>query len=85
MSDIPAESIPLLQDLDILILDALRREPHPSHSHLENSIAFVEKLKPRRAFFTHMSHDLDHAATDAKLPPHIRLAYDGLQLNFEIA
>jgi phosphoribosyl 1,2-cyclic phosphate phosphodiesterase len=85
MSDIPEESLPLLQDLDVLILDALRHNPHFSHSHLEKSIAFVEQLKPRRAFFTHMSHDLDHAATEAILPPHIRLAYDGLQLNFEIA
>jgi phosphoribosyl 1,2-cyclic phosphate phosphodiesterase len=85
MSDIPAESVPLLQDLDVLIIDALRREPHPSHSHLEKSIGFVEQLKPRRAFFTHMSHDLDHAATEAMLPPHIRLAYDGLQIDFEIA
>jgi phosphoribosyl 1,2-cyclic phosphate phosphodiesterase len=85
MSDIPDESIPLLQDLDVLILDALRREPHFSHSHLEKSIAYVEKLKPRRAFFTHMSHDLDHATTEAALPPHIRLAYDGLQITFEIA
>jgi phosphoribosyl 1,2-cyclic phosphate phosphodiesterase len=85
MSDIPAESVPLLQDLDILILDALRHEPHFSHSHLARSVAFVEQLKPRRAFFTHMGHDLDHAATEAMLPPHIRLAYDGLQLTFEIA
>lgn len=85
MSDLPEESIPLLQDLDVLILDALRRDPHFSHSHLKKSIAFVEKLKPRRAFFTHMSHDLDHATTEATLPPHIRLAYDGLQLQFEIA
>lgn len=85
MSDIPPESLPLLQDLDILILDALRRQPHPSHSHLEKSIAFVEQLKPRRAFFTHLSHDLDHAGTEASLPEHIRLAYDGLQLQFEIA
>jgi phosphoribosyl 1,2-cyclic phosphate phosphodiesterase len=85
MSDIPEASIPLLQDLDILILDALRRTPHPSHSHLDRSIAFVEKLKPRRAFFTHMSHDVDHASIEATLPPHIRLAYDGLQLNFEIS
>ena len=85
MSDIPEESVPLLQDLDILILDALRRKPHPSHSHLQKSVAFVEQLKPRRAFFTHISHDLDHAATEAILPPHIRLAYDGLQINFEIA
>ena len=85
LSDIPAESIPLLADLDILVLDALRREPHPTHSSLENSIQLVERLKPRRAFFTHMSHDLDHAATDAILPPHIRLAYDGLELTFDIA
>jgi phosphoribosyl 1,2-cyclic phosphate phosphodiesterase len=85
MSDIPDESIALLQDLDVLILDALRHDPHASHSHLEKSIGFVERLKPRRAFFTHMSHDLDHAATEAILPPHIRLAYDGLQITFEIA
>ncbi len=85
MSDIPGESVDLLQDLDILILDALRREPHPSHSHLERSLEFVEKLKPRRAFFTHISHDLDHAATNASLPPHVRLAHDGLQLTFNIA
>jgi phosphoribosyl 1,2-cyclic phosphate phosphodiesterase len=84
LSDIPAESVPLLEDLDILIIDALRREPHPTHSHLDKSIAIVEQIKPRRAFFTHMSHDLDHAATDAALPPHIRLAYDGLQLTFNI-
>jgi phosphoribosyl 1,2-cyclic phosphate phosphodiesterase len=85
LSDIPEESIPLLADLDVLILDALRREPHPTHSHLAKSIALVEMLKPRRAFFTHMSHDLDHAATEAILPPHIRLAYDGLQIDFTIA
>jgi phosphoribosyl 1,2-cyclic phosphate phosphodiesterase len=85
ISDIPEESVPLLADLDVLILDALRRQPHPTHSTLENSVALVERLKPRRAFFTHMSHDLDHDATNATLPPHIRLAYDGLQLNFEIA
>lgn len=85
MSDIPPESVPLLQDLDVLILDALRRQPHPSHSHLERSIAYVEQLKPKRAFFTHISHDLDHTAIEAELPPNVRLAYDGLQLNFEIA
>jgi phosphoribosyl 1,2-cyclic phosphate phosphodiesterase len=84
MSDIPPESIPYLQHLDLLILDALRPNPHPSHSHLAKSIAFVEQLCPKRAFFTHMSHELDHAATEAILPPHIRLAYDGLQLTFNI-
>ena len=85
MSDIPAESLPLLQDLDILILDALRRAPHPSHSHIDRSVAFVEQLRPKRAFFTHISHELDHAPTEHTLPPNIRLAYDGLQLQFQIA
>lgn len=85
MSDIPPQSLPLLQGLDVLILDSLRREPHFSHSHLAKSISFVELLKPRRAFFTHISHDLDHEATEASLPPEIRLAYDGLKIEFEIA
>jgi phosphoribosyl 1,2-cyclic phosphate phosphodiesterase len=84
MSDIPEESLPLLQGLDILVLDALRRAPHPSHSHLEKSIALVEKLAPKRAFFTHISHDLDHVATNVSLPAHIRLAHDGLKLHFDI-
>jgi len=85
LNDIPAESLPLLTGLDLLILDALRRQPHPTHSTLDNSIALVEKIQPRRAFFTHMSHDLDHESTNAILPPHIRLAYDGLKLEFDIA
>ena len=85
LNDIPEESLPLLTGLDLLILDALRRQPHPTHSTLDNSIALVERIQPRRAFFTHMSHDLDHEATNAMLPPHIRLAYDGLRLDFDIA
>ena len=84
-SAIPEESVPLLQELDLLILDALRRDPHPTHSNLENSIRLVEQLTPRRALFTHMSHDLDHGPTNAALPPHIQLAYDGLQVQFEIS
>jgi len=85
MSDIPAESLPLLEDLDILVLDALRRDPHPSHSHLNNSIALVEKISPKRAFFTHISHDLDHETTNAELPANMKLAHDGLKLNFDIS
>ena len=85
MSDIPPASAELLHGLDILILDALRRDPHPSHSHLARSLDFVAQLKPRRAFFTHISHDLDHDTTNAELPPNVCLAHDGLQLQFEIA
>ena len=85
LSDLPPEAYPMLENLDILIIDALRREPHPSHSHLAKSIAFAERIKPRRAFFTHISHDLDQGLTDASLPPNMSLAYDGLQLHFDIA
>lgn len=85
VSEIPGESVPLLQGLDVLILDALRKTPHPSHSNLENSIALVAQLKPRQTWFTHMGHELHHAETDAELPPHIRLAYDGLRIPFDIA
>jgi phosphoribosyl 1,2-cyclic phosphate phosphodiesterase len=84
LSDLDPEGLPLLTGLDILILDALRREPHPTHSHLEKSIALVEQLAPRRAFFTHISHGLEHESTNATLPPHIRLAHDGLQITFDI-
>ncbi|MGH9671119.1 MAG: MBL fold metallo-hydrolase [Terriglobales bacterium] len=83
-SEIPADSLPQLQELDILFLDALRHKPHPTHSTLENSLRLVEQLKPRRAFFTHISHDLSHAETNQSLPAHVQLAYDGLKLEFEI-
>ena len=85
MSDLSPEAMGMLEGLDVLILDALRREPHPSHSHLEKSIEFVQKLRPHRAFFTHISHDLDHGPVEAELPEGISLAYDGLQIQFEIA
>ena len=83
-SEIPEASIERLRDLDILFLDALRHKPHPTHSTVENSLQLVERLKPRRAFFTHIAHDLPHADTNAGLPPHVRLAYDGMKLEFEI-
>ena len=83
-SDIPQESMAQLRDLDILFLDALRHRPHPTHSTLANSLRIVEELKPKRAFFTHISHDLPHVATNDALPPHVRLSHDGMKLEFEI-
>jgi phosphoribosyl 1,2-cyclic phosphate phosphodiesterase len=83
-SAIPESSMAKLQGLDILFLDALRYKPHPTHSSVEQSLAIVERLRPKRTFFTHISHDLAHEATNAKLPPHVRLSYDGLKLEFEI-
>jgi len=83
-SDVPEASFARLQGLDILFLDALRHKPHPTHSTVENSLRIVERLRPQRAFFTHICHDLPHQATNASLPPHVRLSYDGMKLEFEI-
>ncbi len=84
-SEIPPESMERLRGLDILFLDALRHKPHPTHSTVANSLRLVEELKPQRAFFTHISHDLPHEETNRNLPAHVRLAHDGLKLEFEIA
>lgn len=82
-SSVPEPSKALLLNLDDFILDALRYVPHPTHSNVEQSLALVEELKPKRAWFTHICHDLGHAETNARLPKNVRLAYDGLQ--FEVA
>jgi phosphoribosyl 1,2-cyclic phosphate phosphodiesterase len=82
-SEIPEESRALLGDLDVLFLDALRHRPHPTHTTVQNALRLVEELKPRRAFFTHMCHDLSHERTEAALPAHVRLAYDGLEIDVE--
>jgi len=84
MNDIPENSFALLKDLDVVILDALRRTPHPSHATLEQAVAFVGRMQPRRAFFTHMSHDVLHSEINDELPDNIQLAYDGLRIPFEI-
>ncbi len=83
-SDIPEKSFAQLKNLDVLFLDALRYKPHPTHSTVENSLNIVARLQPRKAFFTHISHDLPHEATNASLPPNVRLAYDGMKLEFDI-
>ncbi|HXX71607.1 MAG TPA: MBL fold metallo-hydrolase [Candidatus Acidoferrum sp.] len=82
-SSVPEPSKALLSKLDDFILDALRYVPHPTHSNVAQSLALVEELKPKRAWFTHICHDLGHAETNARLPANVRLAYDGLQ--FEVA
>jgi phosphoribosyl 1,2-cyclic phosphate phosphodiesterase len=84
-SKIPDSSMALLQDLDELVLDALRDIPHPMHQTVEQALALIEQLKPRRAWFTHIAHDLPHAETNERLVkmgfPHVQLAYDGLEFD----
>ncbi len=79
-SEIPAESFPLLEGLDVLILDCLRREPHPTHLSLEEALAVARRLAPRRTVFTHMCHRLEHEAISGELPPGVELAYDGMRI-----
>src|SRR5262249_53242100 len=82
-SGIPEESRAHLHGLDVLFLDALRHRPHPTHTTLADAVKLVYELQPKRAFFTHMCHDLHHERTEATLPPHVRLAYDGLEIQVE--
>jgi len=82
-SDIPAESMQKLGGLDVLFLDSLRHKPHPTHSTVQQSLRYVETLKPRRTFFTHICHDLQHSRTESELPPHVKLAYDGLDITVD--
>jgi phosphoribosyl 1,2-cyclic phosphate phosphodiesterase len=69
---------PLLQGLDVLVLDALRVRPHPTHFSLDEAIDVASRLAAGRTFFTHMCHDLPHEATNARLPRGMALAHDGL-------
>ncbi|HEV3141494.1 MAG TPA: MBL fold metallo-hydrolase [Vicinamibacterales bacterium] len=77
---IPDDSWPLLTGVRVVILDALRHRPHSTHFSVGESIAIAEKIGVERAYFTHICHDLPHAATNASLPAGVELAYDGLTL-----
>jgi phosphoribosyl 1,2-cyclic phosphate phosphodiesterase len=79
-SDIPDETVERLQGLDVLFLDALRHTPHPTHSTVAQAVKWAERLKPKRAFLTHICHDLPHALTEQSLPPDVRLSYDELRV-----
>ena len=75
---IPDETFALLRGLDVLVLDALRLRPHPTHFNLEEAIAVAQRIGAARTYFTHIAHELGHAATNASLPAKMELAFDGL-------
>lgn len=79
-SAIPPDSMELLRGLDVLFLEALRHNPHPTHSTLDESLRIATQLNARQTFFTHISHDLAHRATEDRLPDNVHLAYDGLEI-----
>jgi len=79
-SSLPEESLKLLAGLKVLILGVVRYEPHPTHMHVDGALELVEKLKPEKTYFTHISHLLAHETVNAQLPANVELAYDGLQI-----
>jgi phosphoribosyl 1,2-cyclic phosphate phosphodiesterase len=80
VSRIPDESWPLLEGLDTLVLDALREKPHPTHLSLSQALDVAQRAGPRQTYLTHISHTLEHDATNARLPAGVELAYDGLRI-----
>lgn len=84
-SGIPDASWPLLEGLDLLVLDALQPRKHPTHFTIDEALAVVARVKPRQTFFTHMSHQVMHAEIDPTLPKDVRLAYDGLRVTSSAA
>jgi phosphoribosyl 1,2-cyclic phosphate phosphodiesterase len=87
-SVLPESSKPLLADLDDLIIDALRDEPHPMHQTVEQALALVRELKPKRTWFTHIAHELPHVETVERLLaagyPNVSMAYDGLKFEVRV-
>ena len=82
VSRIPDETWPHLYNLDVLMLDAVRYEPHETHFHLAAALDVIKELKPKRALLTHLSHDYDYEKTSRELPPGVELACDGQVIDF---
>lgn len=84
VSAIPASSYPLLEGLDVLVLDALQRKRHTTHFSLEEAVEEARKIGARQTLFTHIAHGLPHAETNAELPESVRLAYDGQRVTAKL-
>jgi phosphoribosyl 1,2-cyclic phosphate phosphodiesterase len=83
LSEIPPATMDALGGLDALVLDCLRITPHPTHLWLERALAYIEELKPRRAYLTHIAHDILHARDTKLLPAGVEWAYDGMEIRDE--
>ena len=80
LSEIPPAAMDGLRDLDVLVLDCLRIKAHPTHLSLDRSLAYINELKPCRAYLTHIAHDIKHARDSALLPDGVEFGYDGLEI-----
>jgi len=79
-SEIPPTAYDQLRNLDVLVLDALRYTPHPTHFNLDQALEAANKIQARKTYFTHIAHEIKHGDLETKLPPNVFLSYDGLQL-----
>ncbi|HEX8713598.1 MAG TPA: MBL fold metallo-hydrolase, partial [Terracidiphilus sp.] len=84
VSEIPESSFEQLKGLDVLVLSALRRKPHPSHATVDQAIGWARRIGARQTWLTHIAHDLGHEETNRSLPLDIQLAYDGLSVPVQI-
>ena len=84
MAHIPDDVWPVLEGLECWILDALRRTPHPTHSHLEQSLEWIARVAPRHAVLTNMHIDLDYRTVADETPDHVIPAYDGMTLTYKV-
>lgn len=78
--EVPASSMELLQGTRVLIVDALRHAPHPTHMNVDEALELQSKLRPDQTWFTHICHEMGHAAAESSLPPDVKLAFDGLRI-----
>ena len=83
LKDMPAASAAALAGLDVWVVDALRYTPHPSHFSLGDALAWIERLRPKRAILTNLHSDLDYATLRRELPAHVEPAYDGLSVELD--
>jgi phosphoribosyl 1,2-cyclic phosphate phosphodiesterase len=78
---LPEAAFEVLKGVDVLIVDAMRYRPHPTHAHLERALQWIDRLKPARAFLTNMHVDMDYAIVDRETPAHVHPCFDGLQID----
>jgi phosphoribosyl 1,2-cyclic phosphate phosphodiesterase len=80
VKELPEQSLAELAGVEVWLVDCLRDRPHPTHAHLEQTLAWIDRIKPRRAILTHMNHELDYHQLKARLPDGVEPAYDGMVL-----